>query len=213
MLSVSLFIGQIFFCRFESYSLFLFLLLLLLTPSYVYFSLPVFKVINIGVWTTTQEYWHTVILLASSSWHFSLLSPCPYSFTNVGITWSFYSRLLWLIYCFSYLPSWTNNLSEVIFPYFLYMFYPFIYIFNKKLVPSCGFKKSNCGGWPRGLVVKFSMLHFRGPSSVPWCGPTLLVSSHAVVATHIQNRGKVVQMLAQGESSSEKKKSDSNLKI
>ena len=36
-----------------------------------------------------------------------------------------------------------------------------------------------------GLVVKFSMLHFGGPGLAPGCGPTLLLGSRAVVATHI----------------------------
>ena len=40
--------------------------------------------------------------------------------------------------------------------------------------------------------------------SDPLCGPTPLVS-HAVVAFHIQNRGKLAQMLAQGESFLKKK--------
>ena len=59
---------------------------------------------------------------------------------------------------------------------------------------------------PCGLVVKFSLLHFSGLGSVPGCGPTPLVESHAVAVTHIQNRGRLVQMLVQGESSSSKKR-------
>ena len=39
----------------------------------------------------------------------------------------------------------------------------------------------------------------------PRRGPTLLVS-HAYEATHIQNRGRLAQILAQGKSSSLKKK-------
>ena len=67
--------------------------------------------------------------------------------------------------------------------------------------------KSNMfGGQPRGLLVKFDTLHFSGSSSVPGHGPTPLISSHAGVATHIQNRGRLVQMLAQDKSSSAKKK-------
>ena len=68
--------------------------------------------------------------------------------------------------------------------------------------------KINCvWGWLYGLVVK--VLHdplwqpgFTGSDSR--LKPTPLVS-HAVAATHIQNRGKLAQMLAQGESSSAKK--------
>ena len=61
-------------------------------------------------------------------------------------------------------------------------------------------------GWPHGLVVKFGMLCFGGLGSVPRYGPTLLIGSHAMATTHIQNRGRLAQMLAQGKSSSGKKK-------
>ena len=44
---------------------------------------------------------------------------------------------------------------------------------------------------PRGLVVKFSVLYFSGPGSVPGRGPIPLVGGHAVVAAHIQNRGRL----------------------
>ena len=62
------------------------------------------------------------------------------------------------------------------------------------------------GGQPRGLVVKFSVLCFGGPGSVPGHRYTPLIGGHAVAATHIQNknRGRLAQMLAQGESSSAK---------
>ena len=48
----------------------------------------------------------------------------------------------------------------------------------------------SCNGWglPHGPVVKFGTFHFGGLGSVPVCGPTPLVGSHAVVATHVQNR-------------------------
>ena len=65
-------------------------------------------------------------------------------------------------------------------------------------------------GWPQGLVVKFGALHFTSPGSVPRRGPTPLVSSHAVMASHIQNRGRLAQMSAQGESSSSKKRKIGN---
>ena len=48
-------------------------------------------------------------------------------------------------------------------------------------------------------------LHFGGLGSVPGHRPTPLLSGHAVMATHIQNRGRLAQMLAQGKSSSAKK--------
>ena len=54
-------------------------------------------------------------------------------------------------------------------------------------------------------MVKFGMLCFGGPASIPGHGPTPLGSSHAMVVTGLQNRGRLAQMLAQGESSSGKK--------
>ena len=42
--------------------------------------------------------------------------------------------------------------------------------------------------WCCVLVVKFGVLHFGSPGSVPGHGPTPLVGGHAVVVTHIQNR-------------------------
>ena len=68
-------------------------------------------------------------------------------------------------------------------------------------------------GQPHGLVVKFGMLCFSSPGLVPRHGPTPLSSGHAVVATHIQNRGRLAQMLAQGESSSGKKKENYSIKF
>ena len=64
--------------------------------------------------------------------------------------------------------------------------------------------KTKTQGQPHDLVVKFGMLLFGGLASVPRCGPTPLVSSCAVVVTHMQKRGRLAQMLAQGESSSAK---------
>ena len=66
-------------------------------------------------------------------------------------------------------------------------------------------KKVIIEGWPRGLVVKFSMLYFSGLCSVPGHRPTSLIGIRAVAGTHIQNRGRLAQMLAQGEFSSTKK--------
>ena len=60
-------------------------------------------------------------------------------------------------------------------------------------------------GWPRGLVVKFGMLCFSGPGSVPRHGPMPLIGGHAVAVTHIQSRGILAQMLAQCESSLSKR--------
>ena len=49
------------------------------------------------------------------------------------------------------------------------------------------------------------MFSFSGLGSVPGCGPTPLAGGHAVAVTHIQNRGRLAQMLAQDKSSSSKK--------
>ena len=46
-------------------------------------------------------------------------------------------------------------------------------------------------GQPHGLVLKFNVLHLGRPGLVPRHGPTPLVGSHAVVATHLQNRGRL----------------------
>ena len=40
--------------------------------------------------------------------------------------------------------------------------------------------------------------------SDPRCGPTHCSSNHAVEASHIQNKGRLAQILAQGQSSSPK---------
>ena len=53
-------------------------------------------------------------------------------------------------------------------------------------------------GWVCGLVVKFSALSFGSLGSAPIHGPTPLGRGHAVVATRIQNRGRLAQMLALG---------------
>ena len=58
------------------------------------------------------------------------------------------------------------------------------------------------GGRPSVLVLKFSVLCFSGPGSDPGYGPPHRSSGHAVIVTHIQNRGRLAQMLAQGEYSS-----------
>ena len=44
---------------------------------------------------------------------------------------------------------------------------------------------------PSGPMVKFGMLRFGGQGSVPGCGPTVLVSRHAVPVTHVQNTGRM----------------------
>ena len=56
-------------------------------------------------------------------------------------------------------------------------------------------------------MVKFSVLRFSGLGSVPRHGPTALSVSGRAVAAHITEKKEEdwQQMLAQGESSSEKK--------
>ena len=57
-------------------------------------------------------------------------------------------------------------------------------------------QKYNSWGQLHGRMVKFGALHFGGPGSVPRHGPTPLVHGHAVVVPHIQNRGRLAEMLA-----------------
>ena len=63
-------------------------------------------------------------------------------------------------------------------------------------------------GWPGGAVVVrllcFGTLGFANLD--PGCGPTHFSSSHAVAASHIQSGGRWAQMLAQGQSSSAKRR-------
>ena len=66
--------------------------------------------------------------------------------------------------------------------------------------------KSRIGARPSCLMVRSSALCFGGPGSVPRCGPTPLMSGHAVAVAHIQREEDWQQMLAQGESSSAKEK-------
>ena len=82
------------------------------------------------------------------------------------------------------------------------VFYSFLYYFCTTFIPFC----TRAG--PMAEWLKFHVLCFGGPSLAfmgldPGCGPTPLIS-HAVEASHIQSRGILAQMLAQGESSSQK---------
>ena len=47
-------------------------------------------------------------------------------------------------------------------------------------------------GQPHGPLVKFSALCFSSLGLVPGRGPTQVIMGHAVVATHIPNRGRLV---------------------
>ena len=62
-------------------------------------------------------------------------------------------------------------------------------------------------GWPGGVVIRFGTLCFSSPGSQVWIPSTGLhhSSSHTVEASHIQNRGRWAQMLAQGQFSSSEK--------
>ena len=68
------------------------------------------------------------------------------------------------------------------------------------------FKTFHSRAQPHDLEVRFSMLHFSSPGSLLGHKPISLVSSHAMTATHIKNRGRLAQMLGEGESSSSKKR-------
>ena len=73
--------------------------------------------------------------------------------------------------------------------------------------------KSRNWGQPRSLVVKFYVLHFGSPRLVPGLGSTLLICGHAVTTTLIQNRGRLAQLLAQGESPSAENKNQNTKKL
>ena len=64
---------------------------------------------------------------------------------------------------------------------------------------------SGLAQWHSGEVctLRFRSLGFTGLD--PRCRPTHCSSSHAVAASHIQNRGRLAQMLAQSQSSPRKK--------
>ena len=70
---------------------------------------------------------------------------------------------------------------------------------------------SQCWSWPGGIVVKFTLsalaaLGFAG--SDPCHGPNTAPQA-TLVASHI-NRGRLAQMFAQGQSSSQKKQQLAN---
>ena len=69
--------------------------------------------------------------------------------------------------------------------------------------------KKDWGAVP-DIVVKFGALHFGSPGSVPGHRPTPLISGHAVVVTHIQNRGRWVWILVKGQSSSPNNNNSNN---
>ena len=71
------------------------------------------------------------------------------------------------------------------------------------------------GGCPGCIVVKFvcstsGSLGFVGLD--PRCRPTHCSSSHVVAVSHIKKRGKLAQMLTQGQSSSQKNNKSNKMK-
>ena len=72
-------------------------------------------------------------------------------------------------------------------------------IFDKKVFQEIGQIKNGCMSQPHGLVVKFGKLCFGSWDSAPWCRPIRLVSGHAVVATHIQNGGRLAMDITSGQ--------------
>ena len=69
--------------------------------------------------------------------------------------------------------------------------------------------KKKIQGQPHGLELKFSQLHFGSPGSVPGRGPTPLCWWPCCAGgPHTKNKGRLAQMLAQGEFSSAGKKKE-----
>ena len=79
-----------------------------------------------------------------------------------------------------------------------------------KKLSQCRVEKVKAEARPVAQHFNFGSLPFGALGFVPRCGPTPLVGGHAVAATHTQNRIRLAQKLTQGESSSAKKKGQSN---
>ena len=69
-------------------------------------------------------------------------------------------------------------------------------------------KKHLMGAQPGGVVVKFMYSILAAHGLWVWMLSVDLHTGHAVVASHIQGRGRMAQMLAQGESSSPNKQTN-----
>ena len=68
------------------------------------------------------------------------------------------------------------------------------------------------GVWPGDVMVKFTCCASVARGLDPGHRPTYSSSSHAVAVSHIQNRGRLVQMFAQGQSSSAKEEEEEERK-
>ena len=101
-----------------------------------------------------------------------------------------------------WLPHLWHQEATVYYLKSIHPYYRSIYLLLQKQT----LRKTIYRGQPHDLVVKFGALCFGGPGLVPGHRPTPLVSSHSVAVTHTQNTGRLAQMLAQGESSSPKRK-------
>ena len=66
---------------------------------------------------------------------------------------------------------------------------------------------------PDSLVVKFGTLCFGSPGSIPRHGPRPLISGHAVVAAHIQNRERLATDISSGWIFLSKKIKNKKIKI
>ena len=71
-------------------------------------------------------------------------------------------------------------------------------------------KNKNPEGWPSGVVVGFAPLQWPRVRRFRSWVRTYALLSHAVVASYIQSGGRLLQMLAQGPSSSRKKRKTGN---
>ena len=74
---------------------------------------------------------------------------------------------------------------------------------QKETVGATLVQKQKCWGWPHGVVVKFACpVSVTQGLLVQILGVGLCTAScHAVVVTHIRSRGRLAQILAQGQSS------------
>ena len=104
------------------------------------------------------------------------------------------------------LQQWLQNIFNLHKPFTQLLYFP-----CQQRTLSFIISKILSLGLSLGLVVRFGVLHFSSPGLDSRCRPTPLFS-HAVAVTHIQNRVRLAWMLAQGKSSSAKKRKKSVIK-